>query len=291
MLNYNHLFYFHVVASEGSVARASEKLGVTQPTISEQVKALEKAIGVTLFERTAAGLRLTEDGRTAYEHTSIMFRQSEKLIEALRHRAPASPRSLRVGISAGVVRSTTASFLSPVFALPNCVCSVRTGDSTELLRELRGAELDLVLSETEPPVANRRGISVVVVDRPQLAVVAPPGFAPEADWQNARLIQYRPGSTFHADVKEFLSSRGLRPRIVAEADDAQLHLEAATRGALVAFIPRALARDAVATGRLATLATLDPGQSTVHALYHDDSSSELVRTAIDALVASVRAPA
>lgn len=57
MLNYNHLYYFHVAALEGSVAAAAVRLGVTQPTVSEQVRALERALEVSLFERqsTASG--------------------------------------------------------------------------------------------------------------------------------------------------------------------------------------------------------------------------------------------
>src|SRR5690242_12438938 len=108
MLNYNHLYYFHVVAAEGSVARAAERLGVTQPTISEQVRALERALGVTLFERAPSGLRLTAEGRIAYDHTSAMFRQGERLIEALGQSPPAVPCTLRVGLGAGVARASSA---------------------------------------------------------------------------------------------------------------------------------------------------------------------------------------
>ena len=288
MLNYNHLHYFHVVASEGSVARASERLGVTQPTISEQVRALERAIGVTLFERTASGLRLTEDGRIAYEHTSVMFRQGERLIEALGHAPPSTPRSLRVGLSGGVVRSTTASFLSPVFALPDCVVSVRTGDTAELLRDLRNGELDLVLSETEPPEATRRGMALVVLDRPVLVAVAHPTVEPTGDWENVALIHYRPSSAFHWDVAAFLAARGLRPQVAAEADDASLLLEAASRGGFATFVPRAMARDAIAQGRLRILATLEPGHAAVHALYRDDAATELVRRALEVLIEAVR---
>mgnify|MGYP001043149089 CR=1 FL=1 len=50
MLNYNHLYYFHVAAIEGSVAGAAERLGVTAATVSEQVRALERALGKKLFE-------------------------------------------------------------------------------------------------------------------------------------------------------------------------------------------------------------------------------------------------
>ncbi len=47
-INYNHLHYFHVAATEGSVAATATRLGVTQPTVSEQIRALERVLGVTL---------------------------------------------------------------------------------------------------------------------------------------------------------------------------------------------------------------------------------------------------
>ena len=288
MLNYNHLFYFHVVASEGSGARAAERLGVTQPTISEQVRALERSIGVTLFERTPAGLRLTEGGRVAYEHTSVMFRHGERLVEALGQGSPAMPRTLRIGLGAAVARSTSAGFLAPLFALDDCTPSVRTGDASELLRELRAGELDLVLTETEPPEANRVGIEVVVLDRPRLVAIAHPSVVPSASWENVALVHYRPSSAFHWDVEGFLDERGLRPQIAAESDDALLLLEAASRGSFVAFVPRALARDAVAAGRLRVLEALPPGGAAVHALYRNSASADLARRAIEALIEYVR---
>jgi hypothetical protein len=65
VLNYNHLYYFYVVASERSVKAAADRLGVTQPTISEQIRLLERALGVPLFDRTPSGLQLTRSGREA----------------------------------------------------------------------------------------------------------------------------------------------------------------------------------------------------------------------------------
>ena len=78
VLNYNHLYYFHRVASAGSIARAAESLGVTQPTVSEQIKQLERALGVALFQRAAGGLRLTDTGQRTYAHTTAMFRAGER---------------------------------------------------------------------------------------------------------------------------------------------------------------------------------------------------------------------
>jgi LysR family transcriptional regulator, transcriptional activator of nhaA len=50
VLNYNHLYYFHVTASEGSVARAAARLGIGVPTVSEQIRQLERELGIPLFE-------------------------------------------------------------------------------------------------------------------------------------------------------------------------------------------------------------------------------------------------
>jgi LysR family transcriptional activator of nhaA len=66
-LNYHHLNYFRVIAQEGSIARAAQKLRLGQPTLSAQLKQLEEHIGIKLFERKHKKLILTESGRIALE--------------------------------------------------------------------------------------------------------------------------------------------------------------------------------------------------------------------------------
>lgn len=65
-LNYNHLFYFWMVAREGSIVRAGEQLLLSQPTISAQLKALESALGEPLFHRVGRRLVLTEMGNVVF---------------------------------------------------------------------------------------------------------------------------------------------------------------------------------------------------------------------------------
>ncbi|MBA3465576.1 MAG: LysR family transcriptional regulator [Deltaproteobacteria bacterium] len=289
MLNYNHLYYFHIAALEGSVASAASRLGVTQPTVSEQVRALERALGVALFERHPTGLRLTEAGRLAFEHTSVMFRAGEHLSEALGHGARAMPKTLRIGLSGSVARTTSTDFLMPLLALEECVPSIRAGDSVELLRDLRGSELDLVLCETEPPTPAQKGLEVVQLDTMTLIAVGSPELRLAPDWQDARMIHYRGTSAFRWDVENFLETRGLRPRVAAESDDALFLVEAAARGGYVVFVSRSIARDAVTNGRLVVLAELPPSHAGVYALYQDGASAELARRAVSVLVEHVRA--
>jgi LysR family transcriptional activator of nhaA len=289
MLNYNHLNYFHVTATEGTLAAAALRLGVTQPTVSEQIKALERSLGVTLFERTSSGLRLTEVGRLVFEQTSVMFLAGERLVEALGQTPGDLPRTLRVGIGSAVARTMTSDFIMPLLAIERCVPSIRSADSVELLRELKNNELDLVLSETEPTEAAQQGINVILLDRVTLVAVAPPTVEPAADWQNVGLVHYRPSSSYRWDVETFLDTHGLRPRIVAEADDALFMLEAAARGGYLAFVSRSIARDAVNADRLRILGEVENSELGVHAIFQDGAAAELARRAVDVLIAHVQA--
>ena len=284
MLNYNHLYYFHVVASEGSFANAAERLGVTQPTISEQVKALERTLGVTLFDRQPGGLRLTESGRTAFEHTSVMFKAGDNLKQALGHDAGKFPTTLRIGVSGAVARSTTTTFLLPLLSMPDCTPSIRSGDSSELTRDVRSGELDLAVIETEPPENARRGLELVAIDRLALVAVAAPGVQPTPDWADLGLVTYRSSSAVRWDIEAFLDANGLRPKIVAEADDALFLLEATARGGFISFVPRAIARDALRTGRVQRLAETQAAHAGVFAVLQDGAATTLARRAVSALL-------
>jgi LysR family transcriptional activator of nhaA len=288
MLNYNHLHYFHVAALEGSVARAAEKLGVTQPTVSEQIRTLERWLGVTLFERLPTGLRLTESGRMAFEHTSVMFRAGERLADALGHATRELPTSLRVGLSSSVGRTTTADLLMPLLNLENCLPTIRTGESLELVRDLRSGELDFLILESEPPTAAQRGLEIQQIATMTLTAVAAKGTQPSSDWSNLRLVNYRPTSAFRWEVENFLDDRGLLPVTCAEADDALFLLEAAARPGNVAFVPLSIARDAIVAGRVIELAQLAPSSSGVFAILEDGASANLARLAVKALVDHAR---
>ena len=289
MLNYNHLYYFHVAATEGSLSAAAATLGVKQSTVSEQLKALEKALRQQLFERTPQGMRLTAAGQVAYEHSTVMFRAGDRLREALGDDSTVMPRTLRVGISGAVARATTTDFLLPLFALADCMPTIATGETVDLLRQLRANELDLVLCESEPPEAVTRGLDHEIVDHIPLIAIAAASCDPGPGWRDVGLIQYRTSSAFHWEVEAFLEANGYRPRIVGEADDPYLLVEGAARGGHIVIVPRSVARDAIATGRVRILAQVDSAHAAVHALYPDGETAELARKAIEQLMAAAKA--
>jgi DNA-binding transcriptional LysR family regulator len=283
MLNYNHLHYFHVAASEGSVAAAATRLGITQPTVSEQIRALEKTLGVTLFERTTTGLRLTRSGRVAHQHTSVIFGTGDRMIKALRDDPMDARRTLRVGVSTGVARSASADLLLPLFSLDGYLLSVRTSDTAELMRWLRSTELDVVLTETRPADSDMRGLELAELARSMLVAVALPdrsGFLSDASWEDVKIVRYRTESGSHWAIDNFLDEHDLTAHVVGEADDALLLVEAAARSGVVAFVPLSAAREAIAAGRLAVLTTVDSSDTPVHAVYSDGESSNIARRAL-----------
>src|SRR5690348_16243031 len=71
--NFQHLRAFHAIATEGGVSRAARRLNVSQPTLSQQLKALEERHGVALFESRRVPLALTSAGRELFMMTNKLF--------------------------------------------------------------------------------------------------------------------------------------------------------------------------------------------------------------------------
>jgi LysR family transcriptional regulator, transcriptional activator of nhaA len=97
-LNYHHLLYFWTVAREGTIAKASEVLLLAPPTISEQIRDLEKSLGVKLFRKQGRNLVLTEAGRVTHQYADEIFTRGRELSEVLRGRAVGPPPVSRLAL-------------------------------------------------------------------------------------------------------------------------------------------------------------------------------------------------
>ena len=79
-INYHHLNYFRVIASEGSISKAAEKLRLGQPTLSAQLKQFEEQLGVRLFDRQHKKLILTEQGKIALNYAQTIFKLGFEMV-------------------------------------------------------------------------------------------------------------------------------------------------------------------------------------------------------------------
>ena len=147
-LDWNQLKAFLETAETGSLSAAARKLGLTQPTLSRQVAAIEKRLGVTLFERVGKAMAPTPTGLDLLEHARAMGAAAEALELA------ATGRSQAVG---GVV-SVSASDPVAAILLPPLVRQLREKEpgiaieviSTDALSDLLRREADIAIRHVKP---------------------------------------------------------------------------------------------------------------------------------------------
>ena len=114
-LNYHHLLYFWTVAKEGSITAAAEKLYVSQPTVSGQLRELERAVGARLYVKSGKELKLTDTGRMVFEYAEEIFTVGQELMNRLQGRAGERVSTFRIGIPDVMPKLIASRLIEPLF--------------------------------------------------------------------------------------------------------------------------------------------------------------------------------
>lgn len=249
-LNFGHLFYFWAVARNGSIASACEKLHVTQPTISMQIRRLERSLGGPLFERSGRNLALTELGRTVFEYADDMFSIGREMLGALRGTGEGRTARLYVGVRTVMPKLLTYRLLEPVLHMADptqIVC--READLDELVTNLARHRFDVVLSDTPIPsevrvrsfnhVLGESTVAICAVG--PLAKVRRRGFPESLD--GAPFILPTGETEMRRAVDRWFDSMNMTPRVVAEMDDSALLKEFGRFGAGLFPVPSVVLDD------------------------------------------------
>jgi LysR family transcriptional activator of nhaA len=227
-LNYHHLHYFWVVAREGSIAGATRKLNLTQPTISAQLRQLEDSLGEKLFEKSGRGLALTEPGRVALRYADEIFALGRELRDTLRDRPTGKPVRVTIGVADVVPKLIAYRVLRAAFATGveiEMVC--REASSEELLRLLGQHEVDLVLTDAPAAATPLRAFNHLLGESgttffasPSLATAARKHFPQSLD--GSPLLLPGDGTQLRRALELWLDATGLSPRRVGAFDDLAL---------------------------------------------------------------------
>ena len=250
MINYKHLHYFWVVAKEGSIARASERLHLTPQTISGQLTLLEENLGEALFSRVGRNLELTETGRLALSYADEIFVLGGELEEVVRNLPSGRPLVFKVGVADVVPKSIAYRLLAPALQLPEpvrIVCRENSIDS--LLAELAVHRIDLLIADCPiPPDINVRGFNhqlgecgISFFAAPQLAGKLSQEF-PQSLHGAPMLL---PGEMTVAQRRllQWFDKLRIHPRIVGEFDDSALMKAFGQAGAGVFIAPTPIAAE------------------------------------------------
>ncbi len=228
-LNYHHLFYFWVVAREGTITGACRKLGVAPSTISAQLRELENHFDQPLFDRAGRRLVLTDAGRLALEYADQIFALGRELDEAVQGSLDGRPLRLRVGVSDRVPKILTHRLLEPALCIDDrAQLHVFEDRSERLVADLSLHHVDMVLalqplalvSEGEVTTHALGAVDLSLFATAELAGRLRDGFPQSL--HGAPVLLPVPGTQERRDLEGWFNARGLVPDLVAEFSDTAL---------------------------------------------------------------------
>jgi DNA-binding transcriptional LysR family regulator len=248
-----HLRYFVAVAEEGHVTRAAERLGIQQPPLSQQIRALEADLDVRLFNRKPRGVELTRAGEAfLFEARAILGH-----VEEARTTARRTARGEQGRIGVGFTSSASFHPLVPRAirgfreANPLVALTLEEGGTAELVEGLRREQLDAAFVRS--PIEWGSGVSVESVLAEQMVAALPAGHAlgdepdvalPLADLASETFILYRRplGPGLYDAIIAACQRAGFSPHIGQEAPRMLSTLSLVAAGLGVTLIPASMRR-------------------------------------------------
>jgi DNA-binding transcriptional LysR family regulator len=243
-----HLRYFVVVAEEQNVTRAAERLHLSQPPLSRQIRDLEDELGFELFRRTAKSLALTDAGKVFLGEARAVLLRADQGVEAARAAAVQCQGKLRVGYAP----SLTARFLPEALRayateFPGVQVTLHDLSNEECRQRLAARRLDVAL--TIQPAGVTKGLRFEkIAEYPVLCAVGPSH--PLARQRAVKLpsLAREPFVAYAEDdypeyvawLRRVCRAAGFRPNIVSECDGATGLITAVESGRGLALVAATL---------------------------------------------------
>ncbi|MBX7166008.1 MAG: LysR family transcriptional regulator [Pirellulales bacterium] len=249
-LNYHHLLYFWTVAHEGTVAAACAKLHLAQPTVSMQIRSLERALGCKLFRRAGRTLALTEVGQMVYRHADEMFAHARELTQAFAGGTPDRAPRLVVGVPDVMPKLVTYRLLAPALQLPQPVqLECREAKFDQLLADLAVHRFDVLLSDAPIGLGVRvKAFEHILGDSAVAFCAARPlarrlrGKFPHSLHQ-APLLLPTENTQLRRSIDAWLEARQLVPHILGQFEDSALLKEFGLAGVGAFPVPSVVVDD------------------------------------------------
>lgn len=247
---------FVAVAREGSITRASELLHLSQPSVSAHIKAIEDALGLSLFDRTPKGMSLTREGERLLAKAEQTLAAHEELMgEASRIKGQVTGK-LRLGVGGKPNNEAIGKLLTSLSErYPEVEVALKHGTSLETLAGLRNGTLDAgFYNEGEEPDAD---LSVLEVSSFRVYLVASPGLVTQPlNWATLAELPwvYPPSSACCGKTAERLfKQHQMRPKRVISVDREDVTRTLIAGGIGVGLLHADTAKDAESRGELEIL--------------------------------------
>jgi DNA-binding transcriptional LysR family regulator len=257
-MNLNHLAIFHAVAQTGSMTRGAERLDISQPAVSKQVRELERALGVHLLDRIGRRVHLSQAGEVLADYARRLFALAHEAEEAMANVRAVGRGRLVIGAS-----TTIGTYLLPGVVAefwrrhPKVELLVEIENTEQVHRRLAGHELDVGLTEG---FVEEEELDAEVFHRDELVVIASPAhplagnprIALNAIQQEAFILR-EPGSGTREVEERALARLKLPVRVALALGSTEAIKRVVAEGVGLAIVSRLSVRAECAAGSLAVL--------------------------------------
>jgi DNA-binding transcriptional LysR family regulator len=256
LMELRHLRYFIAVAQEGHITRAAERLGMEQPPLSRQIKAMERELDVQLFLRKPRGVDLTDAGRIFLHDARAILARLDRAFEATRRTARGEQGRICLGVTPTSPFHPFVSHAVRTFrkAYPLISITLEEWHSNDLIEHLRSERIDAAFIRTTP--ADSKGLVISELMEEELVVVLPEEhiLAKRDGGRDAALplraladetfiIQGgQQGLSLYADTIAACHAAGFSPRVGHEAPRIASTLNLVAVGLGISIVPASLQR-------------------------------------------------
>ncbi|MEC8376743.1 MAG: LysR family transcriptional regulator [Pseudomonadota bacterium] len=226
-LNYHHLYYFFLVAREGSIAKAAKLLHVTPQTVSGQLSTFESQLGYSLFDRINKRLHLNTKGKVTYQYASEIFHKGNQLAEILNNSDEVNTKEFVIGITNGIPKVLFYDFVHTTMRQFSNVKYVIKEDSFDgLLKELAINTIDFIVADRSIAPGTQVNANGHFLGESSLSFFAKQQLSAEEHFpeclNNMPLLIQGNTSGIRNVLTSWLETEQLYPKIVAEFDDTAL---------------------------------------------------------------------
>ena len=241
-LNLHHVISFYFLAKEQSFSRAAERLGITQPAVTQHVRGLETQFGIKLINLKKQRVCLTKAGESLIAYAENLLNQAELTENFLKNY---SSNNLSIGIAGGLISSFTGLIDHFKEIHPSIKVSLREAPSTILIEELLDYQHDICIAGTMSSYSNKLKCYRINCDEPMVFVASPnypidwSGPAKWTELASHPLIIPSEGSDGRAITLYEFKKRGLKPNIGTEVSNIEIAKELAklNKGMALLFEP------------------------------------------------------
>lgn len=284
IVNYNHLYYFYLSATEGTFKGAASKLRLSPSTISEQIAALEEYFGKKLFHRGKGHLKLTVAGEKALRFAKTIFDAGERLEQTLKDEIKLDRKNLEIGVTPAVVEIFEKNLFVPLIENPDIKVKLHVGEANVLSEELYSYSLDLLISHEEL-LGRKDGLGCEVLQEPRYFVVAGSKYRNRAKsfprcLNEIPFLSYTNHTAIRWELDHFFLSRNIQPNTIAEIDDIGIMKVALMNNIGFGILSAEAVAAEVRRGELFILKELEDLEGHVYAYFHKKDISHTVQNAI-----------